>query len=114
VVESAAMSPALRRNLEIGGDVVVAAVAYYLFRWPGLALWAFFVFCRYLAELIFTQRMVMNTLLSRLPDRCAVCHREIVDEGGIIDEDGESIYHGACMDKLGARREARRKAKVKT
>jgi hypothetical protein len=35
----------------------------------------------------------MNTLLSRLSDRSAFCHREIVDEGGVLDEDG--IYHEA-------------------
>jgi hypothetical protein len=29
-----------------------------------------------------------------------MCHREIVDEGGIIDDDGESIYHEKCVDKL--------------
>jgi hypothetical protein len=50
----------------------------------------------------------MNTLLSRLPDRCAFCHREIVDEGGLFHAEG--IYHAACSDKLesleGLRREA--------
>ena len=50
----------------------------------------------------------MKTLLSRLPDRCAFCHREIVDEGGVFDE--QRIYHAACSDKLesleGLRKEA--------
>lgn len=41
---------------------------------------------------------MMQTLLSPLPNRCAFCHREIVDEGGIIDDEG--IYHEACLDKL--------------
>jgi hypothetical protein len=42
----------------------------------------------------------MSTLLSPLPHRCAMCHRELVDEGKIIYQEG--IYHEACSDKLDA------------
>ena len=49
-----------------------------------------------------------DVLLSRLPDRCAMCHREIVDESGTTDMDleGETkIYHEACSERLDAMRE---------
>src|ERR1017187_627744 len=84
--------------VEIGFDVLIAFVAYYFGHWIGLALWVFFVFCVFAVQMIQAQKTVMNTLLSRLSDRCAMCHREIVDEGGIVDGDG--IYHEACSDKL--------------
>jgi hypothetical protein len=85
---------------EVALDIAVAVAAYSLFRWIGFALWTFFVFCCYGYQIVNCQKTMMNTLLSRLPDRCAMCHREIVDEGGIIDDDGEGIYHEKCMDKL--------------
>jgi hypothetical protein len=80
---------------EIAIDLVVAVVVYYYAHWIGFALWVFFVLCNYGYQIADSQKTIMNTLLSRLPDRCAMCHREIVDEGGTIDdaEDG-GIYHG--------------------
>jgi len=39
-----------------------------------------------------------------------MCHREMVDEGGIVDEEG--IYHEACMDKLESLEELRKEAGV--
>ena len=87
----------LKRYVEIGVDAAVACTAYYLFGWIGFAVWAFFVISWFLIQLVGDQRTIMNTLLSRLPDRCAFCHREIVDEGGVFDEEG--IYHKACADK---------------
>jgi hypothetical protein len=98
----------LKRYIEIAVDVAVAYGAYYLFGWIGLALVVFFVLSWFCIQLIESQRAVRDTLLSRLPDRCTFCHREIVDEGGVFDEDG--IYHAACADKLesleGLRKEA--------
>lgn len=85
-------------------DVAVGLLAFYIGHWFGLALWVFFVICNYLIQLLAHQKVIMATLLSRLPDRCKVCHREIVDEGGVIDDDGEGIYHDACLDKLDALR----------
>jgi hypothetical protein len=98
----------LKRYAEIGADVAIAWVAFHLFGWIGLTLWTLFVISWFATQLISNQQTIMKTLLSRLPDRCAFCHREIVDEGGVFDEDG--IYHAACSDKLdsleGLRREA--------
>ncbi len=88
----------LKRYIEIGIDAAVAWIAYYLFGWIGFAVWALFVISHFLSQLFGDQRIIMNTLLSRLPDRCAFCHREIVDEGGLVDEEG-MIYHEACSDK---------------
>jgi len=85
---------------EIAIDLAVAAVAYYFLHWVGFALWAFFVLCNYGYQIASYHRTTMNTLLSRLPDRCAWCHREILDEGGIVDKEG--IYHERCIEKLEA------------
>jgi hypothetical protein len=85
---------------EIALDLAVAIAAYRFFRWFGFALWALFVLCNYGYQIASYQKTAMNTLLSRLPNRCAMCHREIVDEGGIIDDGGEGIYHERCIDKL--------------
>ncbi len=95
---------------EVAIDVAVAFVAYYFLGWVGFALWVFFVVSWFAVQLIGYQRTMMQTLLSRLPDRCAFCHREIVDEGGIFDEDG--IYHAACLDKLEALEDLRMEAGV--
>ena len=62
------------------------------------AVFAFFLICVFLARLLANQQAVLKILHSRLPDRCAFCHREILDEGGVFDED--CIYHAACADKL--------------
>jgi hypothetical protein len=39
-----------------------------------------------------------------------VCHREIVDEGGVFDEEG--IYYEKCLDKLDSLEELRKEAGV--
>jgi hypothetical protein len=92
----------LKHYGEIALDLTIAAVAYYFWHWIGFALVALFIVCNYGYQIANYQKTMMNTLLSRLPDRCAMCHREIVDEGGITDDDGQGIYHDACMEKLDA------------
>jgi hypothetical protein len=98
----------MKRYLEVGIDAGFAGGAYYFFGWIGLAVWAIFLFGWYATQMISNQRIMTQTLLSRLPDRCAFCHREIVDEGGEFDEEG--VYHAACAAKLesleGLRKEA--------
>jgi hypothetical protein len=95
----------LKRSIGIALGAVVAYAAYYLFGWIGLAIWAVIVITWFATQLISNQQVIMNTLLSRLPDRCAICHREIVDEGGIFDEEG--IYHEACLEKIESLKELR-------
>jgi hypothetical protein len=86
---------------EIAVDLAVAVAAYYFLHWIGFALVALFIVCNYGYQIANYQKTTMNTLLSRLPDRCAMCHREIVDEGGIIDDaEGGGIYHEKCIEKL--------------
>ena len=92
----------LKDYVEIAIDLVIAAVAYYFLHWIGFALFALFIICNYANQIANYQKTMTQTLLSRLPDRCAMCHREIVDEGGVIDDDGEGIYHDACIQKLDA------------
>lgn len=86
---------------ELAADAVISYAAYRFFGWIGFAVWVFFVISRYCLQLVKDQRIMRDTLLSRLPDRCAMCKREIVDEGGILAD--ENIYHEACSDKLGPR-----------
>ncbi len=99
-----------KRYIEVGVNAAFASGAYYLVGWIGVAGWAIVVISWSLTQLIDDQRIIMNTLLSRLPDRCAVCHREIVDEGGVVDKEG--IYHGACAHKLDSLEELRKDAGV--
>ena len=100
----------LNRYKEIGIDTVVAAGTYVLFGWVGVAVWAFFIVGWYATQLVANQKIIVNTLLSRLPNRCAFCHREIVDEGGVIDDEG--IYHDACIEKLTSLEDLRKVAGI--
>jgi hypothetical protein len=99
-----------KRYLEVGLDAAVAVGLYYLVGWIGVVGWAFFVAVLLLSQLLTNQRAIVRILTSRLPDRCAFCHREILDEGGIVDEEG--IYHAACIDTLDSLEEHRRIAGV--
>lgn len=83
----------------IGFDLLFVGVAFYCGRWFGFALAVVFLASVYGYQTLSILQTTRDVLLSRLPDRCAMCHREIVDEGGTIDIDleGETkIYHAAC------------------
>lgn len=103
----------MKRYIEIAVDVILAFAAYYWLGWIGFALWALFVMSWLMLQAIDNQHLTMKLLsqmLLRLPDRCAFCHREIVDEGGVFDEEG--IYHEKCSDALFSLEEHRRIAGV--
>ena len=100
----------LKRYVEVGVDAAVAYGAYYLFGWVGLAIWVVFLLGWYFTQLISAQQTALNTLLSRLPDRCAFCHREILDESGIFNEEG--TYHAVCLEKLESLESLREEAGV--
>ena len=99
-----------KRYAEIAVDVAIAFAAYHFLGWIGFALWALFVLVHIATHIAGSQQIMVKTLLSRLPDRCAFCHREILDEGGVFDEDG--IYHAACSDKLEGLEDLRREVGV--
>lgn len=87
----------------IGGDLLAVIVAYAIGKWLGFALAVLCIASIWAYQIMMTLETTRNVLLSRLPDRCAMCHREIVDEGGVLDfdlEDELKIYHEACADKL--------------
>lgn len=88
----------------------IAYAAYRLFGWIGFGIWVFVATFELLLQLVERQKTISDTLLSRLPDRCAFCHREIVDEGGVIDKD--RIYHDACAEKLDSLEELRKEAGI--
>jgi hypothetical protein len=77
---------------------LLAYTAYFFLGWIGFALYSVFLVGWYGTQMIASQQVIMGTLLSRLPDRCAFCHREIVDVGGVFDEKG--MYHELCSVKL--------------
>jgi hypothetical protein len=93
----------LNRWFEIALDLMIVGIAYLAFGWIGFAISGLAIVLYFLHQSLEAQQTTMNTLLSRLPDRCAVCHREILDEGGVFDEEG--IYHTSCASKLEERRE---------
>jgi len=55
---------------EIALDVAVAYGAYCLFGWIGLILWVIFLIGWFSTQLIGNQQIILETLLSGLPDRC--------------------------------------------
>jgi hypothetical protein len=92
----------------IGFDLLLVCVAFYFGRWFGFGLAVVFLASVYGCQTLSILLTTRDVLLSRLPDRCGMCHREIVDEGGTIDLDFEGeakIYHEACSDKLDAMKE---------
>ena len=96
-----------------GFDLLLVCFAFYFGRWFGFALAVVFLasVCGY--QILAILQTTRDVLLSRLPDRCGMCHREIVDEGGTIDIDFEGetkIYHEACSDKLDAMKEKEKDA----
>lgn len=97
-----------KQYAEIGGDVLAVAVAFLIGHWIGFALVVVAVALVYAYKALTVLQTTRDVLLSRLPDRCAMCHREIVDEGGVIDfnlEDEARTYHEACSEKLDALKE---------
>jgi len=89
----------------IVGDLLIAAIAFYFGRWIGFALAALFIVSVYALRMEAILGTTRDVLLSRLADRCAMCHREIVDEGGVMEYDTEDelkIYHADCAEKLDA------------
>jgi hypothetical protein len=104
------MSKRYAEIAEIVIDVAVAFAAYHWLGWIGFSLWVLFLGCWFVRQLVSDQHVIMKALLSRLPDRCAFCHREIVDEGGVFDENG--IYHEKCLDKRDSLEAHRKEAGV--
>lgn len=99
-----------KHYLDIGFSAAVAVGLYYFVGWIGFAVWAFIVAVLFLREFLTNLQMIRGTLTARLPHRCDFCHREIVDEGGIVDAEG--IYHAACSDRLESLEEHREIAGV--
>jgi membrane protein implicated in regulation of membrane protease activity len=83
------------RALDIGFELFLAFLAYKFLGWVGFALFALLLILR------FAHRLAeqLDTVASRLPELCTVCHRAIVDEGGVVRAGG-GLYHAVCSDKL--------------
>ena len=93
---------------EIGGDVLAIVVASYFGKWPGFALAVVVIFLVYAYKALMILQTTRDVLLSRLPDRCAMCHREILDAPGVLDRDFDNelkTYHEACSERLDAMKE---------
>jgi hypothetical protein len=97
-----------KHYIEIGGDVIAAVIAYAIGHWLGFAIAVLYIACAYGYKALTIMQTTRDVLLSRLPDRCAMCHREIVDEGGVTDFDLEGelkVFHAECADKIDAMKE---------
>lgn len=108
------LKPALNRYLELAIDAALAGAAYAWFGWSGVAVIGFVVFAWFFLQIVENQQThtkLLTAIYSRLPDRCAFCHREIVAEGGIINEEGD-VYHSVCSDKVDALESLRKEAGV--
>jgi hypothetical protein len=94
--------------VSIAGDALTVFIAFYFGRWIGFALAVFCIGSLYALRMEAIQETTRNVLLSRLPDRCAMCHREILDEPGVLEHDffdELKTYHESCGEKLDAMKE---------
>jgi hypothetical protein len=94
-----------KQYAEIGGDVLAIIVASYFGKWPGFAFAVVVIFLVYSYKALMILQTTRDVLLSRLPDRCAMCHREILDDPGVLDRDFDDelkTYHEACSERLDA------------
>lgn len=94
-----------KQYAEIGGDVLAIIVALYFGKWPGFALAVVVIFLVYAYKALMILQTTRDVLLSRLPDRCAMCHREVLDDPGVLDRDLDDElknYHEACSERLDA------------
>jgi hypothetical protein len=92
----------------IGGDLLLVCVSFYFGHWFGFAVATLFITLVWEQQILAALNTTRDVLLSRLPNRCGMCHRKILDEGGTIAEDleGEAkLYHDACAEKLDAIKE---------
>lgn len=92
-----------RQLLGIFVDALALCIAFYFGRWIGFAIAAFILASIWGQQMLQAVETTRNVLLSRLPDRCAMCSREILDGDGVTDFDIEGevkMFHEACADKM--------------
>lgn len=92
----------------IGGDLLAVFIASMVGKWIGFAFAVLFVVLVLAYQTLMILQTTRDVLLSRLPDRCALCHREILDESGTLRRDFEGelkMYHQTCCERLDAMEE---------
>jgi hypothetical protein len=102
------MNLTLKQIASIGIDLVIVVIAYVIGHWIGFALAVVVIALLYALQALQHLQTIQHVLLSRLTDRCAMCRREIVDDGGTLANDFEGeikIYHEVCAEKLDALKE---------
>ena len=77
---------------------IVATIVFYSLNWPGLVILAFAGAALVSTALLGSLRAIVKLLEERLRDRCSVCHREILDEGGVIYKHG--VFHDSCLKRV--------------
>jgi hypothetical protein len=83
--------------------LLLVSVMFYFGHWFGFALAVVFLALVYGYQVLMALQAIRDVLRSSLTERCAMCHREIVDEGGVIGQDLEGatrLYHSTCSDKM--------------
>jgi hypothetical protein len=97
-----------KQYVEIGCDVLAVFLALLFGHWVGFAIAAFTIFLVYAYKALMLLQTTRDVLLSRLPERCAMCHREILDETGMLEYDffdELKTYHEHCAERLDAMKE---------
>lgn len=74
----------------IGADLLAVVVAFLIGKWLGFALAVLLGLLVWGCQTLMILQTIRDVLLSRLPDRCALCHREILDEALWITTSRES------------------------
>jgi hypothetical protein len=75
-----------KQYIAIGSDLLAIFIAFYFGHWVGFALAVVFLISVYAHQMLLIQQTTRDVLLSRLPQRCKMCHREIVAQGAAISE----------------------------
>ena len=88
-VECSNMKLKWKQYAAIGGDLLAVFIAFLVGKWLGFALAVLFIVLVWGHQTLTTLQTTRDVLLSRLPDRCALCHREILDESGVLEDDFE-------------------------
>jgi uncharacterized membrane protein len=63
----------IKQFIEIGADLLLVYIAYYIGHWFGFALAVVYIASRYGYRMLDTLQTTRDVLLSRLPERCSDC-----------------------------------------
>src|SRR5690348_6184244 len=68
-----------------------AIIVFYYLSWPGLAILAIGLAALISTAVLGSLRAIVKILENRVAERCPACHREVLDQTGVIYKGG--VYH---------------------